>query len=56
MKKIFLIAAASLTLVACDKNEDNPESSYQAAKITAKISDIATTRAVDASWDAGDVI
>ena len=56
MKKIFLLAAASLLLAACDKNEDNPESSYQAAKITAKIDDSTPSRAIDASWDADDVI
>ncbi len=56
MKKIFLLAAVSLTLAACDNNDDNPETSYQAAKITARIDNNNPTRASEASWDAGDVI
>ncbi len=56
MKKIFLLAAVSFLLAACDNNDDNPESSYQAAKITAKIDNNTPTRAREASWDPGDVI
>ncbi|MDE5785079.1 MAG: fimbrillin family protein [Duncaniella sp.] len=56
MKKIFLLAAASLLLAACDNNDDNPQSSYQAAKITAKIDDSNQSRAINTSWDPGDVI
>lgn len=32
MKKIFLIATATLALAACDNNEDNPATSPVAAK------------------------
>ena len=56
MKKIYLLAAAALALAACDKNDDNPHSSYQSAKITATIDDSNPTRAINASWTAGDVI
>ncbi|MDE5773623.1 MAG: fimbrillin family protein [Muribaculaceae bacterium] len=57
MKKIYLLATAvAITLAACDKNEDNPQSAYQAAKITAKIADINATRAINTSWEAGDAI
>ena len=56
MKKIFLLAAVSLTLVACDNNEEDPQSSYQAARITAKIDDRVPSRAIDTSWAPGDSI
>ncbi|MDE5808493.1 MAG: fimbrillin family protein, partial [Muribaculaceae bacterium] len=56
MKKIYILALSALSLTACDNNDDNPESSYQAAKITAKIDNNTPTRASEASWDAGDVI
>lgn len=38
MKKIFILAAATLTLAACDNNDENPvSSSTEAAIITATI-------------------
>lgn len=52
MKKIFLLAAATLALAACDNNE-NPS---VAAKITATIGDSRVSRASDSSWAPGDEI
>lgn len=52
MKKIFIIAAASLAFWACDNNEDTPV----AVKITATIGDSTPTRAVDSIWAKGDQI
>lgn len=56
MKKIFFLAAASLILTACDKNDDNPISSDTAVKISATIGGDYTTRAKDNQWSAGDKI
>lgn len=54
MKKIFFIAAATLALAACDKNDDNPVSSSFVAEISATIED--NSRAEDNKWDVDDVI
>lgn len=56
MKKIFFLAAVSLILTACDKNDDNPISSDTAVKISATIGGDYTTRAKDNQWSAGDEI
>lgn len=56
MKKIYLLAAFSLALVACDNNDDNPVFSPVVAEITATIGDSGMTRAGDTSWTEGDKI
>ena len=56
MKKIYFLALSALALAACDNKDDNQLSDYQAAKITARIDNNNPTRAIDASWAAGDVI
>lgn len=57
MKKIFILAAATLSLAACDNNEENPvTSSTEAAKITATIEGSVTSRVSDQSWDVNDQI
>lgn len=56
MKKIFLLAAITLALAACDNNEDSLVSSPVAAKISATIGESTLSRAVDDSWAKGDQI
>lgn len=56
MKKIFFLAAASLILTACEKNDDNPIPSDVPVKITATIGGDYVTRAKDNAWSAGDRI
>lgn len=56
MKKIFFLAAASLLLTACDKNDDNPVPSDMAVKISATIGENYTTRAKDNDWSENDII
>ncbi|MDE6395090.1 MAG: fimbrillin family protein [Duncaniella sp.] len=56
MKKIYILALAALALASCDKNDDAVESSQVAAKITATICESTPSRAIDASWAAGDCI
>lgn len=56
MKKIFLMAAAALALVACDNNDDTPTASPVAAKIYASIGESVSSRASDQSWAKGDAI
>lgn len=56
MKKIYLFAAATLSLVACDSNDDNPDNSQQPVKIFATIGESAVSRASDTKWAPGDKI
>lgn len=56
MKKIYILAAALLSLTACVSNEDNPENPQLPVKISATIGDCAVSRAVDDSWEEGDEI
>lgn len=57
MKKIFILAAATLTLAACDNNDTNPvTSSSKPAIITATIEGSVTSRVHDQSWDPNDEI
>lgn len=56
MKKIYILAAVTLALAACEKNEDNRDVSPVAAKISATIGESVSTRAKDAEWSAGDRI
>lgn len=55
MKKIFLLAAATLALAACN-NDDNPTDQAVAAHITATICESLPTRASDNSWGSNDKI
>lgn len=55
MKKIYLLAIAALTLVACDRNDNNPISTI-AVQVSATISENKPTRASDTSWANGDRI
>ncbi|MDE6371298.1 MAG: fimbrillin family protein, partial [Duncaniella sp.] len=56
MKKIFLLAVATLALMASCDNNDNPAASMDAAVITATIGECTPSRAVDTQWSRGDVI
>ena len=56
MKKIFLLAAATLALAACDQNNENPDTTPVAVKISATIGESAVTRASGTSWAKGDQI
>lgn len=56
MKKIFIFAAATLALTACDSNDDNPGPSSVAAKVTATIGESAVSRVVDNAWNEDDSI
>lgn len=55
MKKIYLLAAATLALAACN-NEDNYTDEPVAAQITATIGNSPFSRASGASWAANDKI
>lgn len=55
MKKTVLLAVATLSLVACDNNDDNPTSPV-AVQISATIGESTLTRAGETSWTAGDQI
>lgn len=54
MKKIFLLAAVTLALTAC--NNDNYDVSPVAAKISATIGESVTSRVSGSSWVEGDMI
>lgn len=56
MKRIYLIAAATLALVSCDKNEENIVLSSEVAQICATIGETLSTRAADSKWANGDRI
>lgn len=56
MKKIYILAAASLALVSCSNNDDNMTPSQEGVRITAQIGQSATSRASETSWAAGDKI
>lgn len=56
MKKIYILAAATLALVACDKTEDNPAPSSVEARIFATIGESTISRASDNKWSEGDRI
>lgn len=56
MKKLYILAAATLALAACDNNEDNPISTQVVARISATIGESSLTRASDTSWDENDEI
>lgn len=56
MKKIILLAAVTLAMTACDKNDDNVVPASGAAKITATIGESTLSRASDAEWGEGDEI
>lgn len=55
MKKIYLLAAATLSLAACN-NDNNYAEQPLAAQISASISGSVASRASDDSWAAGDKI
>lgn len=55
MKKVFLLAAAAMALVACS-NDGNDVDEPVAVQITATIGKSALTRASDTSWESGDRI
>lgn len=55
MKKIFLLAAATLSLAACN-NEDNYVDEPVAARVSATIGANTVSRASDNSWDNNDEI
>lgn len=56
MKKIYILAAVTLALAACDSNDDNQDSSSVAVTVTATIEGSLPSRAVDTSWTPGDKI
>lgn len=57
MKKIFLLAAATLAMVACNNDDNyNNVDDPVAAHITATIGESAVTRASETSWVEGDLI
>lgn len=55
MKKIYLLAAATLAIAACN-NDDNYDNQPVAAQITATIGESAVARASDNQWAKGDRI
>lgn len=55
MKKIFILAAATLALTACN-NDNNDVDEPVAAQITASIGQSAETRASETSWASNDTI
>lgn len=56
MKKIILLAVATLALASCENNDDNIEPLHDYARITATIGGSVSTRAKDATWSEGDMI
>lgn len=56
MKKIFLLVASTLALVACDNTDENPATSSLTVQVSATIGESVSSRAADASWSAGDEI
>ena len=56
MKKIFLFAAVTLALTACDKNDDNAAPASGMARITATIGESHLSRASNTEWAPGDSI
>lgn len=56
MKKIYILAAVTLALTACDNNDDNTLPSQLEAQISATIGGSVLSRASDNSWAAGDQI
>lgn len=56
MKKVYILAAVTLALAACDKNKDNPLTSKVEARISASISETVPSRASDTKWGEGDEI
>ena len=55
MKKYILLATASLSLVACDNNDNLLDRPVE-AKITASIDNTSVSRASEAEWNSGDKI
>lgn len=56
MKKIYLLAAATLALAACDSNDDNTLASPVAVQVSATIGESTLSRATDNLWSEGDSI
>lgn len=56
MKKIYILAAATLALAACSNDDDSYVDEPVAAHISATIGGCDVTRAGDSSWGAGDEI
>lgn len=56
MKKIFLLAAVTLALAACDNNDDISNQPSGIVNVTATIGESTLSRASDDKWSAGDEI
>lgn len=57
MKNIYLLAALTFALTACDSNIDNPDNPSQIpARVIATIGESVSSRASDQDWTAGDCI
>lgn len=56
MKEIYLLAAMTLALVACDNNDDDPVTSQETVKISATIGESLPSRVSDNKWSQGDEI
>lgn len=56
MKKLYILAASILALVACDKSDDNRILSSEPTTILASIGESAASRASGTSWANGDEI
>ncbi|MDE7411667.1 MAG: fimbrillin family protein [Paramuribaculum sp.] len=56
MKKIYILAAAALTMASCDNSNDNTDNSPQPAKIYATIGESPLSRASESKWAPNDKI